>query len=100
MPNCASNRPSSSMFDSMSHIDRAIIAQLEREARLTNTELASRVNLIPRHLVCDGSATWNAPSSSMIDSMDAIDRAIIAQLEREGRLSNTELASRVNLSPT
>src|SRR4029453_2471188 len=32
--------------------------------------------------------------------MDAIDRAIIAQLEREGRLTNTELASRVNLSPT
>lgn len=32
--------------------------------------------------------------------MDAVDRAIIAQLEREGRLTNTELASRVNLSPT
>jgi DNA-binding Lrp family transcriptional regulator len=32
--------------------------------------------------------------------MDAIDRAIIAQLEREGRLTTTELASRVNLSPT
>jgi DNA-binding Lrp family transcriptional regulator len=32
--------------------------------------------------------------------MDAIDSAIIAQLEREGRLTNTELASRVNLSPT
>jgi Lrp/AsnC family transcriptional regulator, leucine-responsive regulatory protein len=32
--------------------------------------------------------------------MDAIDRAIIAQLEREGRLTNTELAGRVNLSPT
>jgi DNA-binding Lrp family transcriptional regulator len=32
--------------------------------------------------------------------MDPIDRAIIAQLEREGRLTNTELAGRVNLSPT
>src|SRR5262245_34596041 len=32
--------------------------------------------------------------------MDAIDRAIIAQLEQEGRLTNTELASRVKLSPT
>jgi DNA-binding Lrp family transcriptional regulator len=32
--------------------------------------------------------------------MDAIDRAIIAHLEQEGRLTNAELASRVNLSPT
>ncbi|MDE3132012.1 MAG: Lrp/AsnC family transcriptional regulator [Acidobacteriota bacterium] len=31
--------------------------------------------------------------------MDAIDRRIIAELEREGRLSNVELAERVGLSP-
>jgi DNA-binding Lrp family transcriptional regulator len=32
--------------------------------------------------------------------MDAIDRAIIANLERDARLSNTELADRVHLSPS
>jgi Lrp/AsnC family transcriptional regulator, leucine-responsive regulatory protein len=32
--------------------------------------------------------------------MDAIDRAIIVELERDGRLANVELAARVNLSPS
>ena len=32
--------------------------------------------------------------------MDAIDRAIIAELQRDGRLSNVDLAARVNLSPS
>jgi Lrp/AsnC family transcriptional regulator, leucine-responsive regulatory protein len=32
--------------------------------------------------------------------MDAIDRAILTHLEGEGRLSNTELAERVHLSPS
>jgi DNA-binding Lrp family transcriptional regulator len=32
--------------------------------------------------------------------MDAIDRAIIDELERDGRLSNVELAARINLSPS
>jgi Lrp/AsnC family transcriptional regulator, leucine-responsive regulatory protein len=32
--------------------------------------------------------------------MDAIDRAIIAELERDGRLANVDLAARVNLSPS
>jgi DNA-binding Lrp family transcriptional regulator len=32
--------------------------------------------------------------------MDALDRAIVAQLERDGRLSNVELADRVRLSPS
>jgi len=32
--------------------------------------------------------------------MDKVDRAIIAELTRDGRLSNVELAARVNLSPS
>lgn len=32
--------------------------------------------------------------------MDGIDRAIIAQLQRDGRISNLELADRVGLSPS
>jgi DNA-binding Lrp family transcriptional regulator len=32
--------------------------------------------------------------------MDTVDRAIIAHLERDARLSNTELAERVHLSPS
>ena len=32
--------------------------------------------------------------------MDRIDRAILAELERDGRLPNVELAARVNLSPS
>lgn len=32
--------------------------------------------------------------------MDSVDRAIIAELMRDGRLSNVELAARVNLSPS
>jgi Lrp/AsnC family transcriptional regulator, leucine-responsive regulatory protein len=32
--------------------------------------------------------------------MDAIDRAIIAELERDGRLANVDLPARVNLSPS
>ena len=32
--------------------------------------------------------------------LDAIDRAILAELQREGRLSNRELAQRVHLSPS
>ncbi len=31
--------------------------------------------------------------------MDAIDRQIIAELSRDGRLSNVELAERIGLSP-
>ena len=33
-------------------------------------------------------------------SLDRIDLAILALLQREGRLSNAELAQRVNLSPS
>ena len=32
--------------------------------------------------------------------LDAIDRAILAELQREGRLSNLDLAQRVRLSPS
>lgn len=32
--------------------------------------------------------------------LDAIDRAILAELQREGRMSNLELAQRVHLSPS
>jgi len=32
--------------------------------------------------------------------MDSVDRAILFQLERDGRLANVELAERVNLSPS
>ncbi|MFG2949804.1 Lrp/AsnC family transcriptional regulator [Streptomyces adustus] len=32
--------------------------------------------------------------------MDEVDRAILAELERNGRISNNELASRVGLSPS
>jgi len=32
--------------------------------------------------------------------MDSVDRAILAQLQAEGRLSNSELADRVGLSPS
>ena len=32
--------------------------------------------------------------------LDAIDRAILGELQREGRLSNLELAQRVHLSPS
>ena len=35
----------------------------------------------------------------MISRMDAIDRQIIAELQRDGRLSNVELAERIGLSP-
>jgi DNA-binding Lrp family transcriptional regulator len=36
----------------------------------------------------------------MIHSWTPVDRAILAHLEREARLSNTELAERVHLSPS
>ena len=39
----------------------------------------------------------NASTSVKLDS---IDRAILAELQREGRLSNLELAQRVHLSPS
>src|SRR5256885_2907011 len=32
--------------------------------------------------------------------MDAVDRRILAELQRNGRISNVELAQRVNLSPS
>jgi Lrp/AsnC family leucine-responsive transcriptional regulator len=32
--------------------------------------------------------------------MDAVDRKILAELQRDGRISNVELAERVNLSPS
>jgi Lrp/AsnC family transcriptional regulator, leucine-responsive regulatory protein len=32
--------------------------------------------------------------------MDAVDRRILAELQRDGRMSNVELAERVNLSPS
>lgn len=32
-------------------------------------------------------------------ALDAIDRAILCQLQKDGRISNVELAERVNLSP-
>ncbi len=32
--------------------------------------------------------------------MDAIDRAIVEELRRDGRLSNVDLAARINLSPS
>jgi DNA-binding Lrp family transcriptional regulator len=37
---------------------------------------------------------------SMPNRLDAIDRAILRTLQREGRLQNTELAERVGLSPS
>jgi DNA-binding Lrp family transcriptional regulator len=35
----------------------------------------------------------------MISAMDAVDRRIIAELQRDGRLSNVELADRIGLTP-
>jgi DNA-binding Lrp family transcriptional regulator len=35
-----------------------------------------------------------------LPQLDAIDRAILAELQADGRLSNVELAQRVNLSPS
>ena len=41
------------------------------------------------------------PTSSQRDAdLDAIDRAILAQLQADGRLSNVDLAQRVHLSPS
>jgi len=39
-------------------------------------------------------------STSAEVKLDSIDRAILAELQREGRLSNLELAQRVHLSPS
>ena len=36
----------------------------------------------------------------MLDTLDRIDRQILGLLQRNARISNTELAQRVNLSPT
>lgn len=36
---------------------------------------------------------------AIIQRMDAIDRQIIAELQRDGRLSNVELADRIGLTP-
>jgi len=40
------------------------------------------------------------PPAKLADSLDAIDRRILAALQEDGRLTNVELASRVNLSPS
>jgi Lrp/AsnC family leucine-responsive transcriptional regulator len=39
-------------------------------------------------------------NSAPIVQLDSIDRAILAELQHEGRLSNLELAQRVHLSPS
>lgn len=41
----------------------------------------------------------NGGLCAIIYRMDAIDRQIIAELQRDGRLSNVELAERIGLSP-
>ena len=38
--------------------DRKILRELQRDGRLTNAELAERVNLSPAH-ACAGCAIWN-----------------------------------------
>ena len=40
------------------------------------------------------------PSSSQVVQLDAIDRAILNQLQADGRLPNQDLAQRVHLSPS
>lgn len=35
-----------------------------------------------------------------LDALDAVDRAILRELQRDGRVPNVELAARVGLSPT
>lgn len=40
------------------------------------------------------------PSSSPLASLDAIDLAILRELQQDGRLSNIDLAQRVHLSPS
>ena len=40
-----------------------------------------------------------AEASSIPSPLDRIDRRILALLQRDGRLSNAELARKVNLSP-
>ena len=39
-------------------------------------------------------------NTSSSPQFDAIDRAILAQLQQDGKLSNVELAQRVHLSPS
>lgn len=39
-------------------------------------------------------------SAADVVQLDAIDRAILEELQRDGRLSNVELAARVHLSPS
>ncbi len=53
-------------------------------------------------MICENDETepnnmHNAPAPT---KLDAIDRAILAELQREGRLSNLALAERVHLSPS
>jgi Lrp/AsnC family leucine-responsive transcriptional regulator len=40
------------------------------------------------------------PPAPALETLDAIDRRILAALQEDGRLSNVELARRVNLSPS
>ncbi len=40
------------------------------------------------------------PPTLVADQLDAIDRRILAALQEDGRLTNVELARRVNLSPS
>ena len=39
------------------------------------------------------------PDEPLLTDLDKIDRAILAELQGDGRISNAELAQRVNLSP-
>ncbi len=43
-------------------------------------------------------AQWN--NDGVMKSIDAIDRKILRTLQRDGRLTNIELADRISLSPT
>ena len=40
------------------------------------------------------------PSTTTLSQLDAIDRAILRELQTDGRLTNVELAQRVHLSPS
>jgi Lrp/AsnC family transcriptional regulator, leucine-responsive regulatory protein len=40
------------------------------------------------------------PADQALDGLDALDRAILRELQQDGRLTNVELAKRVRLSPS
>jgi DNA-binding Lrp family transcriptional regulator len=85
------------MADRSGNASRALVVSLVSDDGPSEVLTRNTVRRIPGNAIAN--IAPRAALCAIIVEMDPVDRRIIAELQRDGRLSNVELADRIGLTP-